>query len=173
MTSSDIDLLAKDEDCSRKISSTTIKVDQDMFRTDFVTFCPGNSATLPSSCLRDRKERAGQEIRSPELLNFTTMQTLSSRNLSFRSSLQLDIAEYQVQVKVQLESSTTELEDELRVSTLPLPTHKKLRGNMKDCPPNRKILARNFSQSGVPLLRAERGRHVKSPVDTRVEKVIK
>ena len=172
MTSSDIDLLGENEDCSRKISSTTIRVDQDIFRTDFVTFCPGNSATLPSSCLRDKTERGGQETRSSKLLNFTTMQTLGSRNLSFRSSLQLDIAEYQVQVKVQLESSATDLEDELRVSTLPLPKQKKLQCNMKNCPPNRRNPARKFSESGVPLLRAERGRHVKSPVDTRVEKVI-
>ena len=178
MTSFDIDLAGENEkqDRSHEISSTTIKVDhqaKDLFRTDFVTFCPGNCATLPSSCLRDKADRVSQEIRSSKLLNFTTMRTLSNRNLSFRSSLKLDVAEYQVHVNVHVESSTTDLDDELRVSTLPLRKQKKLQCNMKNTPSDRSLPARKFSESGVPLLRAERGRHVKSPVDTPVQKVIK
>ena len=177
MTSSDIDLAGENEqrDRSHNFSSTTIKLrdqEKDLFRTDFVTFCPGNCSTLPSSYLQDKADRVSQEIRSSNLLNFTTMQTLSSRNMSFRSSLKLDVAEYQVHVNVHVESST-DLDDELRVSTLPLRKHKKLQCNMKTAPSDQSLPTRKFSESGVPLLRAERGRHVKSHIDTRVQKVIR
>jgi len=72
-------------------------------------------------------------------------------------------------VNVQVESSTN-LDEELRVSTLPLRNNKKLRCNMKTSPSDQYLPARKSSESGVPLLRAERGRHAKSHIDTRVQK---
>ena len=175
MTSFDIDLASENEprDHSHNFSSKAIIQNhqkEDLFRTDFVTYCPGNCSTLPSSYLRNKADRVSQEIRSSNMLNFTTMQTLSSRNVSFRSSLNVDVAEYQVQVNVQVESSTN-LDEELRVSTLPLRNNKKLRCNMKTSPSDQYLPARKSSESGVPLLRAERGRHAKSHIDTRVQKV--
>ena len=176
MTSSDIDLVSENENSvgSHKTSMSTVKMNhptRDLFRTDFVAYCPGNCYTLPTSHLRELTQCVSDDIRSSKLSNFATMRPLINRNLSFRSSLKLDIAEYQVHVNVQIESSTGDLEDELRVSTLPLAKQKKSLNCKKSSPLNRSTPGRKLSESEVPLRREERGRHVKSHIDTRVQKV--